>query len=245
MKENLTKSTHLDDDLSLSNKNVKEKLNKSLPNLSHEVILSKTIYQLKIILIGDSSVGKTSLVNRYMGYEFIENQPCTVNTDFKVKSISVSAEIGTELTIWDTCGQERYRSMTRAYFKDAHGIVLVYDVGKMESFDNLSGWMKDIKNNSNLDPAIILVANKIDLDDRKISKETGMKYAEKNGLMYVETSSKEGINIDSPFEKLANTLIKKIKENPNYNINAVNKKLDNHGEKENFEKQREKEVKCC
>ena len=117
--------------------------------------------------------------------------------------------------------------------------------GEENSFDNLNGWMKEIKNNSNLDPAIILVANKIDLEDRKVTKEKGMKYAEKNGLMYVETSSKEGINVDSPFEKLTNALIQKIKENPNYNINTVNNKLENYGEKENFERNREKEVKCC
>lgn len=175
----------------------------------------------------------------------IKNHICTINADFKIKSISVSAEIGAELTIWDTCGQERFRSMTRQYFKDAHGIVLVYDVGEENSFDNLNGWMKEIKNNSNLDPAIILVANKIDLEDRKVTKEKGMKYAEKNGLMYVETSSKEGINVDSPFEKLTNALIQKIKENPNYNINTVNNKLENYEEKENFERNREKEVKCC
>ena len=243
MKENLAKSTRIEDNS--SPQNIDTKLNKSNPNLSHEVILSQTIYQLKIILIGDSNVGKTSLVNRYMGYEFLKNHICTINADFKIKSISVSAEIGAELTIWDTCGQERFRSMTRQYFKDAHGIVLVYDVGEENSFDNLNGWMKEIKNNSNLDPVIILVANKIDLEDRKVTKEKGMKYAEKNGLMYVETSSKEGINVDSPFEKLTNALIQKIKENPNYNINTVNNKLENYGEKENFERNREKEVKCC
>ena len=134
--------------------------------------------------------------------------------------------------------------MTRQYFKDAHGIVLVYDVGDMNSFNNLPIWLKEIKNNSNKDPEIILVANKIDLEDRKVTKDKGTKFAEKNNMMYAETSSKEGINVDSPFEKLANSLIKRIKENPNYNINTVDDKK-NYGEREAFERSREKEVKCC
>ena len=246
MKENdLVKSTRIDDDPSPPNKITKEKLNKTNPNLSHEVILTQTIYQLKIILVGDSGVGKTSLVNRYMGYDFQQNLKSTVNVDFKIKSISVSAEVGAELTIWDTCGQERFKSLTRNYFKDAQGIVLVYDVGEMNSFDNLHVWLKEIKENSKKDPAIILVANKIDLEERKVTKEKGIKFAEKNGLMYAETSSKEGINVDSPFEKLTNTLINKIKENPNYNINTVDTKLNSYGQREAFEKNREKEVKCC
>ena len=214
-------------------------------NSSHEVILNQTIYQLKIILVGDTSVGKTSLVNRFMGYDFEENLKCTVNADFKIKSVSISSNIGAELTVWDTCGQERFRSMTRQYFKDAHGVVLVFDVGDLESYNNLSSWMKEIKTNSNRDPEIVLVANKIDREDRKVTKETGMKFAEKNGIMYTETSSKEGINIDSPFEKLATALIDKIKKNPNYNIHTTDDNMKNYGKKSEIEKSREKDIKCC
>ena len=224
--------------------NPNQKRNKSNPNLSHEVILTQTIYQLRIILIGDSNVGKTSLVNRFMGYDFESNYKCTISADFKIKSISISSEIGAELTVWDTCGQERFRSMTRQYFKDAQGIVLVYDVGELESFNNLSVWLKEIKNNSNKDPEIVLVGNKIDLEDRKVTKEKGMRFAEKNNLMYVESSSKEGINVDSPFEKLATALVNKIKENPEYNLNK-NEGNKNYDDRNLIEKNREKEVKCC
>jgi Ras-related protein Rab-18 len=214
-------------------------------NSSHEVILNQTIYQLKIILVGDTSVGKTSLVNRFMGYDFEENLKCTVNADFKIKSVSISSNIGAELTVWDTCGQERFRSMTRQYFKDAHGVVLVFDVGDLESYNNLSSWMKEIKTNSNRDPEIVLVANKIDREDRKVTKETGMKFAEKNGIMYTETSSKEGINIDTPFEKLAKSLVEKIQSNPNLNNNNDDDYIKNYGIKKELEKNREKDIKCC
>ena len=207
-------------------------------NASNEVTLNQTIYQLKIILVGDSNVGKTSLVNRFMGYDFNSNDKCTLTADFKIRSISISSNIGAELKIWDTCGQERFRSMTKQYFKDANGIVLVYDVGDINTYNNLSSWMKDIKNNANRDPEIILVANKIDIKERNVSKETGMKFAEKHKIMYIETSSKEGINIEIPFEKLANALVDKIKKDPNYKISAV-------GDNNKLGKNREKDVKCC
>jgi Ras-related protein Rab-18 len=212
---------------------------------THEVILRQSIYQLKIILVGDSSVGKTTLVNRYMGYEFNENYSCTINADFKIKSLSITPNIGAELTIWDTCGQERFKSLTRQYFKDAHGVILVYDVGDLNSFNNISSWLKEIKTCSNLNPDIALVANKIDLENRKVSKETGTKFAEKNGLIYIETSSKEGINIDTPFEKLAKSLVEKIQSNPNLNNNNDDEIIKNYGIKSELEKNREKDIKCC
>ena len=242
-KPNLSKSVNVKMESSLKNSN--NILNTSSPTAPHEVVLSQTIYQLKVILIGNSSVGKTSLVNRFMGHEFQEHYQCTINADFKIKLVSVDPSTSAELTVWDTCGQERYKSITRTYFKDAHGIILVYDVGNLDSFNSLSSWLKDAKNNSNLDPDIVLVANKIDLEDRKVSKEKGQKFAEKNGLIYTETSSKEGLNVDSPFEKLAHAFINKIKNNPDYNNKNNDNNLKCLGVTQTFEKNREKEVKCC
>ena len=215
-------------------------------NASHEVVLYKEIYELRIILVGDSNVGKTSLINRFMGNDFQENYQCTINVDFKIKTITFSSSIAAELKIWDTCGQERFKSLTSKYFKDAHGVVLVFDVSDLSTFKNLSFWLKEIKNNSNsnIKPEIILVANKIDLKDRKVTKETGKEFANKNKIMYVETSAKNGLNIDSPFEKLANVLINKIKENPDNYLNNTSVQIKNYGEKD-LEKDREKEVKCC
>ena len=247
-KVNLSKSVNIKNEISLkntNNNNTNNLLNNSSPNIPHEVVVSQTIYQLKVILIGNSSVGKTSLVNRFMGHEFQENYQCTINADFKIKLISLDQTTSAELTVWDTCGQERYKSITRTYFKDAHGIILVYDVSNMDSFNSLSSWLKEIKNNSNLEPDIVLVGNKIDLEDRKVTKEKGEKFAEKNGLIYTETSSKEGFNIDSPFEKLAQAFINKVKDNPNYNNNNDNN-LKYLGKRNyTFEKKREKEIKCC
>ena len=220
--------------------------NSSNMNASHEVVLYKEIYELRIILVGDSNVGKTSLINRFMGNDFQENYQCTINVDFKIKTITFSSSIAAELKIWDTCGQERFKSLTSKYFKDAHGVVLVFDVSDLSTFKNLPFWLKEIKNKSNskIQPEIILVANKIDLKDRKVTNETGKEFANKNKIMYVETSAKNGLNIDSPFEKLANVLINKIKENPDNYLNNTSVQIKNYGEKD-LEKDREKEVKCC
>jgi len=243
---NLSKSTPLKGITNNSNNSLDNSGNITNPNIPHEVYSNRTIYQFKIILIGDMSVGKTSLVNRFMGFEFSENYTCTISADFKIKSLSIDPSTGAELTVWDTCGQEKYRSITRQYFKDAHGIVLVYDVHNDNSFNGLSSWLDEIKNNCNKDVSIVLVGNKIDLDDRKISKEQGNDFASKNGMMYVETSSKEGININSPFEKLAIEIIKKIKENQDNGSNeTVEQQLKKLNERREIERQREKEVKCC
>ena len=209
----------------------------------HEVA-SNNVYQFKIILIGDSAVGKTSLINRFMGSEFQENITCTINADFKLKSLSLDASNGVDLTVWDTCGQEKYRSMTRQYFKDAQGIVLVYDVNNENSFKGLPLWLNEVKTNcNNNNVSIVLVGNKIDLNERVISKEEGNEFAQTNGLMYVETSSKDGININTPFENLSNDIIQKIKQNQN-GYNAQNLKKIERYEIER-EREREKEVKCC
>ncbi len=243
---NLSKSTPLKGITNNSNNSLDNSANITNPNIPHEVYSNRTIYQFKIILIGDMSVGKTSLVNRFMGFEFSENYTCTISADFKIKSLSIDPSTGAELTVWDTCGQEKYRSITRQYFKDVHGIVLVYDVHNDNSFNGLSSWLDEIKNNCNKDVSIVLVGNKIDLDDRKISKEQGNDFASKNGMMYVETSSKEGININSPFEKLAIEIIKKIKEKQDNGSNeTVEEQLKKLNERREIERQREKEVKCC
>ena len=153
----LNQSTPLKFTNNISNNSLNNSENNSSPNLPHEVFINRTIYQLKIILVGDSSVGKTSLVNRFMGFEFQENYSCTINADFKIKSLTIDQSTGAELTVWDTCGQEKFRSITKLYFKDAHGVILVYDVNNENSFKGLNIWLNEIKNNCKVDVSIILV----------------------------------------------------------------------------------------
>ena len=168
---------------------------------------SKT-YQLKIVLIGDSTVGKTSLLYRFIEGRFIEDRLCTICVDFKTKSIRIDQSTIAKLTVWDTAGQEKYRAITSNYYRDANGVILIYDVANKSTFKNLNMWLNDI-NNKNLRESIsiILVANKIDLPNREISYEEGDDFAQKNNLLYCETSIKEGKNIEDVFEMITRDII--------------------------------------
>ena len=193
-------------------------------NLQKSVHLERNIYQL-----------------------FIENCPCTINVDYRVKNLNINPLTSAELTIWDTCGQEKYRSLTKQYFKDAHGVILVYSINDYKSYLEAQIWLKEIKNNCNDNTCIILVGNKIDLIDRKVSKEDANNFATENNLLYVETSAKDGMYIDLPFENLAMEIIKKtnlVKED-NDNDDNIEQNLKTALEKNAFERKREKEVKCC
>ena len=206
---------------------------------------NKVFYKLKLILIGDSGVGKTSLLRRYMDEAFLPNNPCTINADYKIKSLAINPYTTAELTIWDTCGQERFRSITRQYFKDAHGVILMYDVSDKRSFGNLDIWLEEIKKNKD-DVSIILCGNKIDLNYRNITYEEAEKFAKDNDILYCETSSKEGTNIESAFENVTKDIIDKMgrktiieKDFKNVSLNSSTRGVRGK------ERKREKEVKCC
>ena len=204
---------------------------------------SKIFYQFKIVLLGDSGVGKSSLLSRYMDEGFFPNKPCTINADFKVKSMTVDQYSSAQITIWDTCGQERYRSMTGRYFKGAHGIILIYDVADKRSFADLDIWLEEIKKNTiKEDISIILVGNKIDLKFRNIKNEDAKNFAEKNNLMYCETSCKEGLNVDMAFDLITKDIINKQNNNNVYESNELSSNLLDIKTKE---KKREKEIMCC
>jgi len=207
----------------------------------------RTYYKFKLILVGDSGVGKTSLLNRYMERGFSLNQPCTVTADCQLKSLTIDSLTSAQLIIWDTCGQEKFRSMTSQYFKFAHGVILMYDVSDRRSFDDLNAWLEEIKQNSmNENISIILVGNKIDFKYRNISTEQASKFAKDNDLLYCETSSKEGLNIESPFEKITKEIISKKQNKRNFE-NEINEKvsLTSTCAVRGKERKREKEMKCC
>ena len=200
---------------------------------------NQNIPQIKLILLGDSGVGKTSLLSRYMDEGFIPNRPCTLNVDFKIKSINIDPFSIAKITIWDTCGQERYRSITGKYFKGAHGILLMYDVCDKRSFADLDIWLEEIKKNTiKEDISIVLVGNKIDLKFRNIKTEDAETFAKNNNLMFCETSSKEGFNVEKAFDMVTKDIINK----QNNNKICEDKDFSHIGGKE---KKREKEIMCC
>ena len=164
----------------------------------------------KIILLGDSSVGKTCFLMRYTDNTYQEIHMSTIGIDNKFKDVELEDGKKVKIQIWDTGGQDRFRSITRNYYKGANGIVLIFDVTNKKSYENVKNWVKQIKEEVSSRVTIILVANKIDdVNHRIVTKEEGEKIANECGLMFFECSAKTGENIEHAF----NELVKKTVEN--------------------------------
>jgi small GTP-binding protein len=163
----------------------------------------------KILLLGDSSVGKTCFLMRYSDNTFQEIHMSTIGLDYKLKSVQLDDGNIVKIQIWDTAGQDRFRSITKNYYKGAHGIILIYDITSRKTYENIKNWVTQIKEEVSDKVNIILVGNKIDDEkNRKVSTEEGEKMAKEIGFDFYETSAKTGINIDSTF----NDLVKKTVE---------------------------------
>ena len=168
-------------------------------------------HQFKVIMLGDVAVGKTSLVTRFVDNEFKSAYHCTVGVEYKVKSLKIDPYTNVNLKIWDTCGEEKYRTITRQYYRDANGVVLVFDLTNKNSFDKLSGWLNDIKEYGPKDTCIILVGNKSDVQDRKLFLfEEGKKFAMNYKMPYIEVSAKNGTNVLSMFENITKKMIDNV-----------------------------------
>eukprot|EP00485_Elphidium_margaritaceum_P004880 CAMPEP_0202689270 /NCGR_PEP_ID=MMETSP1385-20130828/4571_1 /ASSEMBLY_ACC=CAM_ASM_000861 /TAXON_ID=933848 /ORGANISM="Elphidium margaritaceum" /LENGTH=217 /DNA_ID=CAMNT_0049344381 /DNA_START=59 /DNA_END=712 /DNA_ORIENTATION=- len=162
---------------------------------------------LKMLMIGDSGVGKSCLLLRFCDASFTPSFITTIGIDFKVKTIVLNGK-RIKLQIWDTAGQERFRTITTAYYRGAQGILLVYDVTDERSFLNIRTWMRNIETHSSGDIEKILVANKVDLkDERVISSERGQKLADEYGIKFVEASAKNDINVKDAFVEMATAII--------------------------------------
>ena len=172
-----------------------------------------TQYPLKLIFLGDSGVGKTSIIIKYSDKKFEESTQATITVAVKTKKLKTDAYTEVEMNIWDTAGQERYRSMTKNYLKNVNGIFLVFDLTNEKTFDSIDSWMKLVKDSINInDVRLILVGNKYDLEDRKIDQEKIQKYAKDNNMKYMIVSAKEGMNIDLLFEMMGGDCVKLLKE---------------------------------
>ena len=172
--------------------------------------MEKKEFLYKILLLGDSSVGKTCFLMRYTDNTFQEIHMSTIGLDYKLKNVQLDDGKMVKIQIWDTAGQDRFRSITKNYYKGAHGIILIYDITNQKTFENVKNWINQIKEEVSNKVTIILVGNKIDDEDhRVVSTEQGEKMAKDFGLMFFECSAKSGVNIDSTF----NELVKKTLEN--------------------------------
>jgi len=156
----------------------------------------------KILLIGDSGVGKSSILLRFTDDEFSEKQLSTIGVDFKVKYVSLGGK-RVKLAIWDTAGQERFRTVTSSYYRGAQGVVLVYDCTSRRSFENVKLWLEEVKKYcTNLDAVRMLVANKVDKGAEQVSRDEGEQFAIDNSMLFIETSAKTRQGITHAFEEL-------------------------------------------
>uniref|UniRef100_A0AAQ5XCX3 Ras-related protein Rab-13 n=1 Tax=Amphiprion ocellaris TaxID=80972 RepID=A0AAQ5XCX3_AMPOC len=161
------------------------------------VTMAKTYdYLLKLLLIGDSGVGKTCLLFRFSEDAFNTTFIATIGIDFKIRTIDIEGK-KIKLQIWDTAGQERFRTITTAYYRGAMGIMLVYDITMEKSFDNIRNWIRNIEEHASADVEKMVLGNKCDMNDkRQVSRERGEKLAIDYGIKFLETSAKSGINVE-------------------------------------------------
>ncbi|OAF70554.1 Ras-related protein Rab11A [Intoshia linei] len=156
-------------------------------------------YLFKLVLIGDSGVGKSNLLARFTRNDFNLESKSTIGVEFATRTILVDGK-SIKAQIWDTAGQERYRAITSAYYRGAVGAILVYDIAKQTTFENVERWLKELKLHADTNTCIMLVGNKCDLKHlRAINKETSEEYCKANGLSFMETSALDSTNVETAF----------------------------------------------
>lgn len=167
---------------------------------------------MKILLIGDSGVGKSCLLVRFVEDKFSPSFITTIGIDFKIKTVDINGK-KVKLQLWDTAGQERFRTITTAYYRGAMGIILVYDVTDERTFANVKQWFKTVNDHANDDAQLLLVGNKSDMDTRVVSYEQGEALAQELGLPFIESSAKDDSNVNEIFFTLAKLIQDKIDRN--------------------------------
>lgn len=175
----------------------------------------KETYKVKLVVLGDSGVGKTNLIKRFINDEFSFESKATIGVEFINKNYRINKEIF-KIEIWDTAGQERYKSITAAYYKGAKGALIVYDVTSKSSFNNLDKWIKEIKERGDNNVKLMIAGNKVDLmEEREVQTEEAMDKAKEMEVPVMETSALDSTNVKKAFEYLLKEMYKDILEKIN------------------------------
>ncbi|KAI1300656.1 Ras- protein Rab-2A [Mortierella claussenii] len=167
-------------------------------------------YIIKYIIIGDTGVGKSCLLLQFTDKRFQPAHDLTIGVEFGARFVSVAGK-QIKLQIWDTAGQESFRSITRSYYRGAAGALLVYDITRKDTFKHLTTWLEDARQHANANTTIMLIGNKSDLDSKRaVSYEEGEAFAKANGLFFMETSAKTAANVEEAFVETATNIYEKI-----------------------------------
>ena len=173
----------------------------------------KPDYTIKYIIVGNAYVGKSNIIYRFVENKFSENYKATINLDFSYKNMKINDKIF-RIQLWDTAGQEEFQSISRGYYKSGACALVVYDITDRETFNNVSSWVEECKNNGPSTITLVLVGNKIDLEDkRQVTYEEGEDFANRNNMQFYETSALNGTNIDKLFNDTVESINRKIEEN--------------------------------
>ena len=208
-------------------------------------------FLFKVSLIGDSATGKTSIITRFIDEVFKEETSTTIGVDFKIVSLDLGENTYAKMQIWDTCGSERFKSITASFLKSCSAFILVFDLNRKNTFKSIENWIKTI--NENTKPKfLILIGNKCDLK-RDVNKDEIILFCEKNKLNYIEISVKENKNVEKIFKEVAYQLYKdiKIKKSENKNVNLQEfeiggfKNIKIEDEKNEKNGTKKKNNKCC
>jgi len=169
-------------------------------------------YLFKVVLIGDSGVGKSNLLSRFTRNEFNLESKSTIGVEFATRSIVVEGKT-IKAQIWDTAGQERYRAITAAYYRGAVGALLVYDIAKHTTYENVERWLKELRDHADNNIVIMLVGNKSDLRHlRAVPTEEARGYAERNNLSFIETSALDSTNVETAFQNILTEIYKIVSQ---------------------------------
>ncbi|KAK4784198.1 hypothetical protein SAY86_018566 [Trapa natans] len=159
-------------------------------------------YLFKIVLVGDSGVGKSNILSRFTRNEFCLDSKSTIGVEFATRTLQVEGKT-VKAQIWDTAGQERYRAITSAYYRGAVGALLVYDITKWQTFENVQRWLRELRDNADSNIVVLMAGNKSDLDHlRAVGEQDGHALAEKEGLSFLETSALDATNIERAFQTI-------------------------------------------
>ena len=205
-------------------------------------------YLLKYVIIGDSGVGKSNILLQYINGKFVEDFKATVGVEFGAKNIEINNRIY-RIQVWDTAGQEQFRSIARAYYKNSVCACIVYDITNRNSFNSIQNWIDDCTKQTPKSILLILIGNKNDLNDkREVQYEEGAEFARKRNMIFLETSAKTGNNINDIFEKSVQQIDKNILENK-YDLTNENCGI-RRGKTDSFvlsveTTKKKKKKKCC
>ncbi|CAM8994991.1 unnamed protein product [Rhodiola kirilowii] len=211
-------------------------------------------YLFKVVLIGDSAVGKSNLLSRFARNEFYPSSKSTIGVEFQTQKIDINGK-EIKAQIWDTAGQERFKAITSAYYRGAVGALVVYDITRRPTFDNVGKWLNELHTHSDMNVITILVGNKSDLRDaREVSTAEGKTLAEAQGMFFIETSALDSSNVVAAFQtvvkEIYNILSRKVmqsqelkKQDPDWMANGKTVVLQGNGNE--VGKEEPKGTKCC